>query len=103
MRSIHEADSGAIDLPLMAWSRQSEITGPCGIDGRGRRGAGAAGAAGVVDSLSRLLQQVNIDEWLKQESASDDSMTRFSEMTTSSSMYTRGGSGCWGRRRTRRS
>jgi hypothetical protein len=37
---------------------------------------------------ARLLQQVNIEEWLKQESASDDSMTRFSEMTTSSSMYT---------------
>jgi predicted Zn finger-like uncharacterized protein len=37
---------------------------------------------------ARLLQQVNIEEWLKQESASDDQMTRFSEMTTSSSMYT---------------
>jgi len=37
---------------------------------------------------ARLLQQVNIEEWMKQEDASGDAMTRFSEMTTSSSMYT---------------
>jgi len=80
---------GAIDLPLMAWSRQSEITAD-------RAGLMAVGDEAMVRRVllawsirsARLLQQVNIDEWLKQESASDDSMTRFSEMTTSSSMYT---------------
>jgi predicted Zn finger-like uncharacterized protein len=80
---------GAIDLPLMAWSRQSEITAD-------RAGLMAVGDEALVRRVllawsirsARLLQQVNIDEWLKQESASDDSMTRFSEMTTSSSMYT---------------
>ena len=80
---------GAIDLPLMAWARQSEITAD-------RAGLMAVGDEALVRRVllawsirsARLLQQVNIEEWLKQESASDDSMTRFSEMTTSSSMYT---------------
>ena len=80
---------GAIDLPLMAWSRQSDITAD-------RAGLMAVGDEALVRRVllawsirsARLLQQVNIEEWLKQESASDDSMTRFSEMTTSSSMYT---------------
>ena len=80
---------GAVDMPLMAWSRQSEIT------------ADRAGLLAVGDELlarrvllawsirsARLLKQVNIDEWMKQEDASDDAMTRISEMTTSSSMYT---------------
>jgi len=80
---------GAIDLPLMAWSRQSDVTAD-------RAGLMAVGDEALVRRVllawslrsARLLQQVNIEEWLKQEDASDDSMTRFSEMTTSSSMYT---------------
>jgi len=80
---------GAIDLPLMAWARQSEITAD-------RAGLMAVGDEALVRRVllawsvrsARLLQQVNIEEWLKQEDASDDQMTRFSEMTTSSSMYT---------------
>jgi Zn-dependent protease with chaperone function len=80
---------GAIDLPLMAWARQSEITAD-------RAGLLAVGDEALVRRVllawsvrsARLLQMVNIDEWLKQEDASDDQMTRFSEMTTSSSMYT---------------
>lgn len=80
---------GALDLPLMAWSRQSEITAD-------RAGLLAVGDEALARRVllawsvrsARLLQQVNIEEWLKQEDASDDQMTRFSEMTTSSSMYT---------------
>ena len=80
---------GAIDLPLMAWSRQSDVTAD-------RAGLMAVGDEALVRRVllawsirsARLMQQVSIEEWLKQESASDDSMTKFSEMTTSSSMYT---------------
>ena len=80
---------GAIDIPLMAWARQSEITAD-------RAGLLALGDPAVARRVllawsirsARLLKQVNIDEWMKQEEASDDSMTRFSEMTTSSTMYT---------------
>ena len=80
---------GALDLPLMAWARQSEITAD-------RAGLLAIGDEALARRVllawsirsARLLQQVNIEEWMKQEAASDDQMTRLSEMTTSSSMYT---------------
>jgi len=80
---------GAIDLPLMGWARQSEITAD-------RAGLLAVGDEALARRVllawsvrsARLLQMVNIEEWMKQEEASDDQMTRISEMTTSSSMYT---------------
>jgi predicted Zn finger-like uncharacterized protein len=80
---------GTVELPLLAWSRQSEITAD-------RAGLLAVGNEALARRVllawsirsSRLLKQVNIEEWMKQEEASDDQMTRFSEMTTSSSMYT---------------
>jgi predicted Zn finger-like uncharacterized protein len=80
---------GAIDMPLMAWARQSEITAD-------RAGLLAVGDEALARRVllawsirsARLLKQVNIEEWMKQEDASNDSVTRFSEMTTSSSMYT---------------
>jgi predicted Zn finger-like uncharacterized protein len=79
----------AVDLPLMAWSRQADITAD-------RAGLLAIGDEALARRVllawsirsARLLKQVNIEEWMKQEDASDDQMTRFSEMTTSSSMYT---------------
>lgn len=80
---------GAVDIPLMAWSRQSEITAD-------RAGLLAVGDEGLARRVllawsirsARLLKQVNIEEWMKQEDASGDTVTRLSEMTTSSSMYT---------------
>jgi Zn-dependent protease with chaperone function len=80
---------GAVDMPLMAWARQSDIT----ADRAGLLAVGdEALARRVLLSWSirsaRLLKQVNIEEWMKQEDASNDSVTRFSEMTTSTSMYT---------------
>jgi predicted Zn finger-like uncharacterized protein len=79
----------AVDLPLMAWARQADIT----ADRAGLLALGdEAQARRVLLAWSirsaRLLKQVNIEEWMKQEVASDDQMTRFSEMTTTSSMYT---------------
>jgi predicted Zn finger-like uncharacterized protein len=80
---------GAVEMPLMAWSRQSEITAD-------RAGLLAVGDEALARRVllawsirsARLLKQVNIEEWMKQEEESDDRMTRLSEMTTSSSMYT---------------
>jgi len=79
----------AVDIPLMAWSRQADITAD-------RAGLLAIGDEHLARRVllawsirsARLLKQVNIEEWMKQEEASDDQMTRFSEMTTTSSMYT---------------
>jgi Zn-dependent protease with chaperone function len=79
----------AIEMPLMAWSRQSEITGD-------RAGLLAIGDEALARRVlltwsirsATLVKQVNIEEWMKQEEASGDHLTRISEMTTSSSMYT---------------
>ena len=76
-------------MPLMAWSRQSDITAD-------RAGLLAVGDEALARRVllawsiksSRLLKQVNIEEWMKQEEASGAQMTRISEMTTSASMYT---------------
>jgi Zn-dependent protease with chaperone function len=80
---------GAVELPLLAWSRQSDITAD-------RAGLLAVGDESLARRVllawsiksARLLKLVNIEEWMKQEEASGDQMTRISEMTTSASMYT---------------
>ena len=80
---------GAVEMPLMAWARQSEITAD-------RAGLLAVGDEALARRVllawsirsARLLKQINIEEWMKQEDASGDRVTRYSEMATSSSMYT---------------
>jgi predicted Zn finger-like uncharacterized protein len=91
LNAIHPMQliQGTVELPLLAWARQSEITAD-------RAGLLAVGDQALARRVllawsirsARLLKQVNIEEWMKQEEASDDQMTRLSEMTTSSSMYT---------------
>ncbi len=79
----------AAAVPLMAWSRQSDVTAD-------RAGLMAVGDEQLARRVllawsirsARLLKDVNIEEWMKQEDASGDSITRFSEMATSASMYT---------------
>ena len=81
--------SGALEMPLMAWSRQSEITAD-------RAGLLAIGDVALARRVlltwsirsATLLKQVNIEEWMKQEDASADNLTHISEMTTSSTIYT---------------
>jgi predicted Zn finger-like uncharacterized protein len=90
MGAIHPTKliEGALEMPLMAWARQSEITAD-------RAGLLAVGSEALARHVllawsirsARLMTQVNIEEWIRQEE-SDDQMTRLSEMTTSSSMYT---------------
>jgi hypothetical protein len=80
---------GALEMPLMAWSRQSEVTAD-------RAGLLAIGDVALARRVlltwsirsATLLKQVNIEEWMKQEDASADNLTHISEMTMSSTMYT---------------
>jgi Zn-dependent protease with chaperone function len=79
----------AVDLPLMAWLRQADITADrAGLLAMGDEALARRVLLAWSIRSSRLLKQVNIEEWMKQEEGSGDQMTRFSEMTTSSSMYT---------------
>ncbi|REJ77970.1 MAG: hypothetical protein DWQ47_16585 [Acidobacteria bacterium] len=79
---------GAIELPLLAWARQAEITAD-------RAGILAIGDEDVARKVllswslksSFLFQQINVDEWLKQQSATQDDFSRLSELTTTSTPY----------------
>jgi Zn-dependent protease with chaperone function len=79
----------AVAMPLMAWSRQSDITAD-------RAGLLAIGDEALARHVllawsirsATFLKRVNIEEWMKQEEDSDAKMTRISEFATSSSMYT---------------
>jgi Zn-dependent protease with chaperone function len=80
---------GALEMPLMAWSRQSEVTAD-------RAGLLAIGDVALARRVlltwsirsATLMKQVNLDEWMKQEDASADNLTHISEMTMSSTIYT---------------
>jgi Zn-dependent protease with chaperone function len=80
---------GALEMPLMAWSRQSEVTAD-------RAGLLAIGDVALARRVlltwsirsATLMKQVNLEEWMKQEDASADQLTHISEMTMSSTIYT---------------
>lgn len=80
--------SESIEVPLMAWARQAEITAD-------RAGMLALGNEDIVRRVllswslkSPLLQrQINVEEWLKQQSVMDDDVTKLSELISSSTPY----------------
>jgi Zn-dependent protease with chaperone function len=79
---------GALELPLLAWARQAEITAD-------RAGLLAVGdediARRVLLSWSlrsvMLYRQINIEAWLQQMDDSDDQTTKLSEVASSSTPY----------------
>jgi hypothetical protein len=77
-----------VELPLLAWARQSEIT------------ADRAGLLAVRDEkiVRRVLltwclrspllfKQINIAEWMKQQEDSDDQMSKLSELALAATPY----------------
>lgn len=78
----------AIDAPIMAWARHSEIT----ADRAGLLVVGKVDVARKVLMASSLksfplYQRINQEEWLQQEASSDDQMMRISEMTMSTAPF----------------
>lgn len=80
---------GALELPLLAWARQAEITAD-------RAGLLTIGnetiARKVLLSWSLrsavLYRKINVDAWLQQqEDSADDQLTRLSEIASSSTPY----------------
>lgn len=80
--------SETIEVPLMAWARQAEITAD-------RAGMLALGNEEIVRRVllswslkSPILQrQINVQEWLKQQAENDDDMTKLSELINSTTPY----------------
>lgn len=78
----------AIDAPIMAWARHSEIT----ADRAGLLVMGDVEVARKVLMASSLksfplYQRINQEEWLQQEASSDDQLMRISEMTMSTAPF----------------
>lgn len=79
---------GALEMPLLAWARQAEITAD-------RAGLLAVGSEEVARRAllswslksSFIFKQMNIDAWLEQQNEDDGDMLRLSELTTSSTPY----------------
>lgn len=79
---------GAIEVPLLAWARQAEITAD-------RAGLLALGDESVARRVllswslksSMLYRQINIEAWLEQQAADDDGYSKLSELTTTSTPY----------------
>ncbi len=79
---------GAIEMPLLAWARQAEITAD-------RAGMLTVGNEEVARRVllswslksSLMYRQINIESWLEQQAVDDDSYLKLSELTTSSTPY----------------
>ena len=79
---------GAIEMPLLAWARQAEIT----ADRAGLLTVGSEEVARrVLLSWSLkstfLYKRINVAAWLEQQATSDDEVVRLSEIATSSTPY----------------
>lgn len=79
---------GAIEVPLLAWARQAEIT----ADRAGMLAVGDAELARrVLLSWSLkspfLYKQISTEAWLEQQAESEDDYTKLSELMTSSTPY----------------
>ena len=79
---------GAIEVPLLAWARQAEITAD-------RAGLLVVGDEQIARRVllswtlksSVMYRQINIEAWLEQQAADDDSYSKLSELTTTSTPY----------------
>ncbi len=79
---------GAIEMPLLAWARQAEITAD-------RAGLLTVGNEEIARRVliswslksSFMYQQMNIEAWLEQQGLDDGDMLRLSELTTTSTPY----------------
>jgi len=79
---------GAMEMPLLAWARQAEITAD-------RAGLLAVGSEEIARRVllswtlksSFIFKQININAWLEQQSVDDDSYGKLSELTTTSTPY----------------
>ena len=79
---------GALEMPLLAWARQAEITAD-------RAGMLAVGNEEVARRVllswslksSVMFRQVNIKDWIEQQAVEDDNYLKLSELTTSSTPY----------------
>lgn len=79
---------GAIEMPLLAWARQAEITADrAGLLAVGDEEVARRALLSWSLKSSFIYKQMNIEAWLEQQSSGDDGYSRLSELTTTSTPY----------------
>ncbi len=80
--------SGAMEMPLLAWARQAEITADrAGLLTVGKEDVARRVLLSWTLKSSFMYKQININAWLEQQSVDDDSYGKLSELTTTSTPY----------------
>lgn len=79
---------GAMEMPLLAWARQAEITADrAGLLTVGKEDVARRVLLSWTLKSSFIYKQININAWLEQQSVDDDSYGKLSELTTTSTPY----------------
>lgn len=80
--------SGALEMPLLAWARQAEITADrAGLIAVGSENVARRSLLMLSLRSSFIFKQLNIQAWLDQQQEDPGDMTRLSELTTTSTPY----------------
>lgn len=80
--------SGAIEVPLLAWARQAEITADrAGLLTVGDEETARRVLLSWTLKSSFIYRQINIEAWLEQQAADDGGYSKLSELTTTSTPY----------------
>jgi Zn-dependent protease with chaperone function len=88
MFSLTTLLEGTLELPLLGWARQSEITAD-------RAGLLAVGDENIVRRVlltwslksAMLFKQINVGEWMAQQEDAENQMSRLSELALSATPY----------------
>ena len=79
---------GAIEMPLLAWARQADITADrAGLLTVGNEETARRVLLSWSLKSAQLYRQLNIDAWLEQQAQDVGDMLRLSELTTTSTPY----------------
>lgn len=79
---------GAIEMPLLAWARQAEITADrAGLLTVGKEEIARRVLLSWTLKSSLMFRQMNIDAWLEQQAVDDGDILKLSELTVTSTPY----------------
>lgn len=80
--------TGAIEIPLLAWARQAEITADrAGLIAVASENVARRSLLTLSLKSSYMFRQVNMNAWLEQQQVDHGDMLRLSELTTTSTPY----------------
>ena len=80
--------TGAVEVPLLAWARQAEITADrAGLLTVGNEEVARRVLLSWTLKSAFIFRQINIEAWLEQQAADDEGYSKLSQLTTSPTPY----------------